>query len=262
MLDINLFRKEKEHDPEIIRISQRRRYKPVEIVDEVIHLDKKWRQCMFELEQLQKDFNKLNKDVAKLRTFTQDFNKLNKDVAKLRTPGGDVRAMIQDARIKKDSIEMKKEEVQAAEEARNEKLVKIRNLVDDSVPRGEDEEKGYEALQPPIFLTKYVMSKCAQLGSLEEELYKVKGDDQYLIATTGQLICASHKDDLFGPKQLPIRMSGMLDIHLAFVKRQVHMVKTLLKLPYQVVDILSGALNDATAKKYDLEAWFPASAKN
>lgn len=32
-----------------------------------------------------------------------------------------------------------------------------------------------------------------------------------------------------------------------------------LKLPYQVVVIVSGALNDAAAKKYDLEAWFPAS---
>ncbi|GKE38235.1 serine--tRNA ligase-like protein, partial [Tanacetum coccineum] len=33
-----------------------------------------------------------------------------------------------------------------------------------------------------------------------------------------------------------------------------------LKLPYQVVAIVSGALNDAAAKKYDLEAWFPVSA--
>lgn len=31
-------------------------------------------------------------------------------------------------------------------------------------------------------------------------------------------------------------------------------------LPYRVVAIVSGALNDAAAKKYDLEAWFPASA--
>lgn len=30
-----------------------------------------------------------------------------------------------------------------------------------------------------------------------------------------------------------------------------------LKLPYRVVAIVSGALNDAAAKKYDLEAWFP-----
>ena len=30
-------------------------------------------------------------------------------------------------------------------------------------------------------------------------------------------------------------------------------------LAYQVVSIVSGALNDAVSKKYDLEAWFPAS---
>ena len=32
-----------------------------------------------------------------------------------------------------------------------------------------------------------------------------------------------------------------------------------LGLPYRVVSIVTGALNDAAAKKYDLEAWFPAS---
>ena len=30
-----------------------------------------------------------------------------------------------------------------------------------------------------------------------------------------------------------------------------------LKLPYRLVSIVSGALNDAAAMKYDLEAWFP-----
>lgn len=32
-----------------------------------------------------------------------------------------------------------------------------------------------------------------------------------------------------------------------------------LKIPYRVVTIVSGDLNNAAAKKYDLEAWFPAS---
>jgi seryl-tRNA synthetase len=30
-----------------------------------------------------------------------------------------------------------------------------------------------------------------------------------------------------------------------------------LGLPYQIVAIVSGALNNAASKKYDLEAWFP-----
>lgn len=43
MLDINLFREEKGHNPELVRESQRRRFASVEIVDEVIDLDKEWR---------------------------------------------------------------------------------------------------------------------------------------------------------------------------------------------------------------------------
>ena len=35
--------------------------------------------------------------------------------------------------------------------------------------------------------------------------------------------------------------------------------KQSLGIPYHVVNIVSGELNDAAAKKYDLEAWFPSS---
>ncbi|GJX73551.1 serine--tRNA ligase-like protein [Tanacetum coccineum] len=177
------------------------------------------------------------------------------------------------------------------------------------------EEKGYEALQPPFFMTKDVMSKCAQLGSYDEELYKVtdEGDAKYFIATAEQPLCAYRMDDLIGPKQLPIRYAGysscfrkeagshgrdtggLFRVHQfekveqfcitgpndswklfeemiknceEFYQRASICITILilrvdthtLKLPYQVVAIVSGALNDAAAKKYDLEAWFPASA--
>lgn len=94
MLDINLFREEKGHNPELIRESQRHRFASVEVVDEIIKLDKEWRQrnnalsfarvyrffqgfvrfCLgmliagqFEVENIRKDLNKINKQVAKLR---------------------------------------------------------------------------------------------------------------------------------------------------------------------------------------------------
>ena len=44
MLDINLFREEKGGIPEKIRESQRRRFASVDLVDEIISLDKTWRQ--------------------------------------------------------------------------------------------------------------------------------------------------------------------------------------------------------------------------
>ena len=34
-----------------------------------------------------------------------------------------------------------------------------------------------------------------------------------------------------------------------------------LGIPYRVVNIVSGELNNAAAKKLDLEAWFPSSGK-
>ena len=34
-----------------------------------------------------------------------------------------------------------------------------------------------------------------------------------------------------------------------------------LNIPYRIVNIASGELNDNAAKKYDLEAWFPSSEK-
>ena len=34
-----------------------------------------------------------------------------------------------------------------------------------------------------------------------------------------------------------------------------------LGIPYRIVNIVSGELNNAAAKKFDLEAWFPGSGK-
>ncbi|CAI9769505.1 unnamed protein product [Fraxinus pennsylvanica] len=74
MLDINLIREEKGGNPEKVRESQRRRFADPGLIDEVIKLDKEWRQRQFELEGLRKDFNKINKEVARLRILV-DNNK-------------------------------------------------------------------------------------------------------------------------------------------------------------------------------------------
>ncbi|KAH7445029.1 hypothetical protein KP509_02G103200 [Ceratopteris richardii] len=126
-----------------------------------------------------------------------------------------------------------------------------------------------------------------------------EGDDKYLIATSEQPLCALHRGDWIHPSELPIRYAGystcfrkeagahgrdtlgIFRVHqfekveqfcvtspLANASWEMHeeMLKNSeefyqkLGLPYRVVSIVSGALNDAAAKKYDLEAWFPASA--
>ncbi|KAI3910287.1 hypothetical protein MKW92_053946 [Papaver armeniacum] len=125
-----------------------------------------------------------------------------------------------------------------------------------------------------------------------------EGDDKYLIATAEQPLCAYHLDDWIHPTQLPIRYAGYStcfrkeagshgrdtlgifrvhqfekveqfcmtspnatdswEMHEEMIKNSEDFYKEL-NLPYQVVSIVSGALNDAAAKKYDLEAHFPAS---
>ncbi|GBG61861.1 hypothetical protein CBR_g23814 [Chara braunii] len=125
-----------------------------------------------------------------------------------------------------------------------------------------------------------------------------EGDDKYLIATSEQPLCSYHRKDWIDPKSLPIRYAGYSscfrkeagshgkdtlgifrvhqfekveqfcltgpngadswDMHEEMLKNSEDFYQ-LLGLPYRVVVIVSGALNNAAAKKYDLEAWFPAS---
>ncbi|GAA99881.1 uncharacterized protein L969DRAFT_104109 [Mixia osmundae IAM 14324] len=125
---------------------------------------------------------------------------------------------------------------------------------------------------------------------------ELQEDDKYLIATSEQPISALHADEWFeSPKeQLPIRYagystcfrkeagSGGRDTWGIFRVHQFEKIEQFcitepehswemfdsmiqhsedfyqsLKLPYQLIAIVSGALNNAAAKKYDLEAWFP-----
>ena len=64
-IDINLLRTYKGGDPEKVRESQRRRFAPVEIVDEIIALDDKWRAATGDVDEMKKDRNTLQKEVGK-----------------------------------------------------------------------------------------------------------------------------------------------------------------------------------------------------
>ncbi|PSS30231.1 Serine--tRNA ligase isoform 2 [Actinidia chinensis var. chinensis] len=117
MLDINLFREEKGHNPEIVRESQRRRFANVDLVDEVIRLDKEWRKRQFELDGLR----------AKL-------NDITKVIGQLKIKGEDASELIRSTEENKQLIVEKEAEVQEARIAIYSKLEIIGNLVHDSVP--------------------------------------------------------------------------------------------------------------------------------
>merc|ERR1711872_916480 len=122
--------------------------------------------------------------------------------------------------------------------------------------------------------------------------------EKYLIATSEQPIAAFHRDEWISEKQLPIKYAGISscfrqevgshgrDTGGIFRVHQFEKVEQFvicsphdneswklldemvenaeefykaLNIPYRIVGIVSGALNNAAAKKLDLEAWFPGS---
>jgi seryl-tRNA synthetase len=120
------------------------------------------------------------------------------------------------------------------------------------------------------------------------------GSDKYLIATSEQPISALHEGEWLNDRDLPIKYAGystcfrkeagshgkdawgIFRVHQfekieQFVfckpddswKHFDEMIETSedfyksLNIPYRIVAIVSGALNNAASKKYDLEAWFP-----
>ena len=64
MLDINQFIEEKGGNPELIKKSQKARGASVEIVDEIINDYKEWVKTRFDLDELNKKLNKLQKDIG------------------------------------------------------------------------------------------------------------------------------------------------------------------------------------------------------
>lgn len=158
------------------------------------------------------------------------------------------------------------------------------------------EAKDYIPLQTPFFVKGEVAAETSELGEFEETLYKVENEDLYLIATAEQTLAAIHRNEIIDPEELPIKYCalstcfrkeagshgkdtlGIFRVHQfekieQFVyttpeqSKEAH--KQLLEvtgelyqklgLTYRIVAIVSSALNDNAAIKYDLEAWFPGS---
>jgi len=156
--------------------------------------------------------------------------------------------------------------------------------------------KGYNPLWTPFFIKYEVMKAAAELADFEEQLYKIKDEDIFMIATSEQTLAAYHYDEILDPDLLPLKYAGISscfrreagshgkDTLGIFRVHQFEKVEQFvfckpesswsifeelisnaeeiyreLKIPYRTVNIASGELNDNAAMKYDLEAWFPAS---
>uniref|UniRef100_A0A8C7Y511 Serine--tRNA ligase, cytoplasmic n=1 Tax=Oryzias sinensis TaxID=183150 RepID=A0A8C7Y511_9TELE len=64
VLDLDLFRTDKGGDPELVRETQRKRFKDVTLVDKLVAVDTEWRKCRFTADNLNKAKNLCSKSIG------------------------------------------------------------------------------------------------------------------------------------------------------------------------------------------------------
>ncbi len=158
--------------------------------------------------------------------------------------------------------------------------------------------KGFIPVIPPYMMRRDYYLGVVDLNTFEDSIYKVEGEDLYLIATSEHPLIAMHAGDTFTEDELPrlyVGLSpcfrkeagthgkdtkGIFRVHqftkveqIVFSKpeesnywheRLIENAEEIyreLEIPYRIVNIASGDLGASAAKKYDLEGWFPAQGK-
>jgi seryl-tRNA synthetase len=151
VLDINLFRSEKGNDPQVIRDSQKKRYKRVELVDEVIEYDTQWRTVRFQADQWNKMKGLCGRAIGTKKQAKEnegDSENLPENFKiSLETLNPDLLSTLTITQIKRVSllidteIENTKEKLIKIENDRNSALHEIGNIVHQSVPVSNNEVK-------------------------------------------------------------------------------------------------------------------------
>lgn len=155
-----------------------------------------------------------------------------------------------------------------------------------------------EVMQEVAQLSQYEEELYKVIGKSSEIPGETAEEEKYLIATSEMPIAAYHRNEWMDPSDLPKQYSGVSscfrqevgahgrDTRGIFRVHQFEKIEQFcitsphdgeswkmfdvmidnaeqfcqaLSIPYRVVNIVSGELNNAAAKKLDIEAWFPGS---
>ncbi|KAJ1724766.1 Cytosolic seryl-tRNA synthetase [Coemansia erecta] len=159
MLDLTLFQAGKGGNPDLIRESQRRRGGNPEIVDDIIKQYQAWTDARFELDEVNRSINAIQKDIGKKMKAKEDATELLEQKKTLEAK-------------KKASIEAE----QAANALLRDMVGGVGNIVHDSVPVSSTEDDN------EIIRTHFVdgvePTRQANLRSHHEVLYLLGGYDQ------------------------------------------------------------------------------------
>ncbi|MHB8155595.1 MAG: serine--tRNA ligase [Candidatus Omnitrophota bacterium] len=157
---------------------------------------------------------------------------------------------------------------------------------------------GYTEIFPPFLVNRASMLGTGQLPKLEEDMYKLKDDDLFLIPTAEVPVTNMFRDEILEEDKLPIYYTaytacfrreagsygkdtkGLIRVHefdkvemVKFVKPEdsfdeleklvvnAEEVLQLLELPYRVVMLATQDLSFSASKCYDLEVYTAATDK-
>ncbi|OZM55735.1 serine--tRNA ligase [Lottiidibacillus patelloidae] len=158
-----------------------------------------------------------------------------------------------------------------------------------------EEEHGYTEVLPPYLVNRTSMTGTGQLPKFEEDAFKIREEDYFLVPTAEVPVTNMHRDEILGADELPISYvaysanfrseagsagrdtRGLIRQHqfnkvelVRFVKPEdsydelekltghAEKVLQLLGLPYRVMSMCTGDLGFTAAKKYDIEVWLPS----
>ena len=153
---------------------------------------------------------------------------------------------------------------------------------------------GYTEVSPPFLVNRKSMYGTGQLPKLEEDMYKIKEDDLFLIPTAEVPVTNIHANETLKEEDLPLCYTaytacfrreagsygkdtkGLMRVHqfdkvelVKFVKPEdsLNELQKLLKdaedviqaleLPYRIIELCTGDLSFAASKCYDIELWAP-----
>jgi len=157
---------------------------------------------------------------------------------------------------------------------------------------------GYTEIFPPFLVNRASMTGTGQLPKLEEDMYRLKDDDLFLIPTAEVPVTNIFRDEILDESKLPIHYvaysacfrreagaygkdtRGLMRVHefnkvemVKFVKPEnsyneleklvndAEDVLRLLGIPYRVIMLATEDLSFAASKCYDLEAYAPGVDK-
>jgi seryl-tRNA synthetase len=158
--------------------------------------------------------------------------------------------------------------------------------------------KGYKLVLPPYMLRYKIISGVIDVETFKDAIYKIEGEDLYLIATAEHPLAALYAGEEIYDDELPKRLVGVSpcfrkeagagnrDLKGIFRVHQFHKVEQFiyslpeesrrlheelisnaaelfmeLGIPFRIIKIPSGDLGACAVKKYDLEAWMPAQGR-